>query len=126
MAKEYFYQSERVLIPAGTTPKTMFSEFVLNSSYERCVGLAILESQDGGIPFYRIGVNDKDQQYVQSVHKTLLQSSPAAGLRVTERFLPVNIKAGGHKVKISTELTKAPQSDIEYDVTFLLERDEQR
>lgn len=126
MAKEYFYQSERVLIPAGTSPKTMFSEFVLNSSYERCVGMAICESQTGGIPFYRIGLNDKDKQYVQSVHKDILQSSPSAGLRVSERFLALNVKAGGHKVKVSTELPKAPTGDIEYDVIFLLERDEQR
>lgn len=125
MAKEYFYQSETINYNAGTTARTLFYEIVLNSSYERCAGIAIFESKNGGIAAYRIGVDDKDKQYISAVHKDLLISNSAAGMETIKRFLPVNIKAGGHKVKIATVLPVDLVSDLEYDVVFLLEREEQ-
>ncbi len=125
MSKDLFYQSETINYNGGTTARTLFKELVLNSSYERCVGIAVLESKDGGIPSYRIGLDDKDKQYISAVHKNLLMSDTAAGLETGKRFLPVNIKAGGHKIKIATALPIDLVSDLEYDIVFLLERDQQ-
>ncbi len=125
MAKELYYQSETVNYNGGTTARTLFKEVILDSSYDRCIGIAVLESKDGGISSYRIGLDDKDKQYISAVHKDLLKSDPAAGLSTEKRFLPVNIKAGGHKVKVATALPVNLVSDLEYDIVFLLERDQQ-
>ncbi|MCT4587284.1 MAG: hypothetical protein N4A71_05635 [Carboxylicivirga sp.] len=126
MEKEYTYQSETISYPNAHAAGSYFKEIVLDSSYERCTGIAILESQTGGIPAFRIGLNDKDNRYISAVHKDLLKSDKAAGLDVSKRFLPVNIKAQGHKVKVATVLPAPLASDLEYDIVFLLERDKQK
>jgi hypothetical protein len=125
MAKEYFYQSETINYNSGTTARTLFKEIILDSAYDRCVGIAVFESKSGGIASYRIGVDDKDKQYISAVHKDLLISDKTAGMEPEKRFLPVNIKAGGHKIKIATALPVDLVSDLEYDVVLRLERDEQ-
>jgi hypothetical protein len=38
----------------------------------------------------------------------------------------MNIKAGGHKVKVITDIPALTVADMEYDVVFVLERTEQR
>jgi len=126
MKQESYYQSETIAYGTGTTASTYYKEITLNSSYERCVGIAVIESKDAALSSYRIGVADKDKQYISSVHKDMLRSHPTAGLSNKERFLPVNIKANGHKIKISTTLPVQLTADLEYDVVLLLERPEQQ
>ncbi|MBR8534420.1 hypothetical protein KDU71_02525 [Carboxylicivirga sediminis] len=123
--KEYFIQSETISFATGITAGTRRTEVVLNSAYERCIGVAIFETKDGGGP-YRIGLDDKDKQYISVVHKDMLISSPAAGMKIEDRFLKQNIKAGGHKVQISTAIPANLASDLEYDFVFLLEREPQK
>lgn len=125
MAKEQFYQTETIKYPAGTTARTMTKEVILNSSYERCVGIALFESSNGGLTTFRVGLDDKDKQYISAVHKDMLKSDPGAGLNMEERFLKINIKANGHKVKVNTELPYDTTAVLEYDIVFLLERDKQ-
>lgn len=126
MAKDIFYQTETISYPASQPAGSLFKEITLNSSYERCIGIALCESKDGGVPLYRIGLDDKDKQYISAVHKNLLKSDPAAGMAVANRFLPVNIKAEGHKIKVATVLPVPLVSDMEYDIVFLLQRDQQK
>jgi hypothetical protein len=126
MNKEFYYQTETINYPAATSARTMTKEVILNSSYERCVGIAVFESRGGGLPMYRIGLDDKDQQYISAVHKDLLASDKAAGMETSKRFLPLNIKAGGHKVKVNTELPWDTTDVLEYDIVFLLERGMQK
>lgn len=123
--KQVYYQTELISYDALTPAKTLYKEVVLDSSYQRCVGIAVIESGNGGIPFYRIGLDDKDNQFISAVHKNLLVSDVSAGMQLQNRFLPVNIKAGGHKVKVATEIPLALVSMLQYDIVFLLERDEQ-
>lgn len=125
MAKEFFYQTETINYNAGTTARTLFKEITLDGAYERCAGIAVLESKNGGIASYRIGVDDKDKQYISAVHKDLLLSDKSAGMETSNRFLPINIKAGGHKIKIATQIPVDLVSDLEYDIVFLLEREQQ-
>ncbi len=125
MMKETFYQTSTFNIPAATAAGVYYQEVVLDSSYERCVGLAILESVAGGISAYRIGLEDKDRQYISPVHKNLLISSPEVGVFPKNRFMDLNLKAGGHKVKIAISLPSAITEDIEIDAVFLLERSAQ-
>lgn len=124
--KEYFIQSETITYASGTGAGTLYKEIILNSSYERCIGIAILESSGGGIPAYRIGLDDKDKQYISVVHKDLLISDKTAGMSIKQRFMPQNIKAAGHKVKVATAIPAILTADIEYDFVFLLEREPQK
>ncbi len=124
--KEYFIQSETIQYNTGKTAGTVYKEIILNSSYERCVGIAVLESKNGGIPTYRIGLDDKDKQYISVVHKDLLLSDKTAGMSLSQRFLPQNIKAAGHKVKVATAIPADLTDDLEYDFVFLLEREPQK
>nr|WP_321453584.1 hypothetical protein [uncultured Carboxylicivirga sp.] len=126
MKKEYFIQSETISYPTGMVAGTKRKEITLNSSYERCIGVAVLESKTGGIPAYRIGLDDKDKQYISVVHKDMLISDKAAGMKIEDRFLVQNIKAGGHKVQISTAIPSDLVSDLEYDFVLLLEREQQK
>nr|WP_321405877.1 hypothetical protein [uncultured Carboxylicivirga sp.] len=126
MEKEYFIQSETISYATGTTAGTKRKEVTLNSSYERCIGVAVLESKNGGISTYRIGLDDKDKQYISVVHKDMLISDKAAGMSIDERFLKQNIKASGHKVQISTAIPSDLVSDLEYDFVLLLEREAQK
>lgn len=124
--KDLYYQSETITFPIGTTARTMTKEIILRSDYDRCIGIAVFESQTGGIPFYRIGLDDKDQQYISAVHKDLLISDKAAGMLSTNRFMPISIKAASHKVKVNTQLPKELTEILEYDIVFLLERKRQK
>jgi len=126
MAKEIFYQSETISYATSQPAGTLYKEITLNSSYERCIGIALIESKPGGVSAYRIGLDDKDKQYISAVHKNLLMSDPAAGMAVANRFLPVNIKADGHKVKVATVIPANLTADLEYDIVFLLQRDAQK
>ncbi len=124
--KDYFIQSETVTYATGQAAGTVYKEIILNSSYERCIGIAVLETSDGGIPTYRIGLDDKDKQYISVVHKDLLISDKTAGMSLKQRFMPQNIKAGGHKVKVAVAIPAALVSDLEFDIVFLLEREPQK
>lgn len=126
MEKEVFYQTETINYAAATPAATLYKEITLNSSYERCTGVALFESKTGGISTYRIGIDDKDKQYFSSTHKDLYVSSPQAGQQEENRFLKTNIKAGGHKIKIGTQLPEVLSSDLEYDIVFKLERNAQK
>ena len=126
MIKELFYQTEKIVFPADTQARTYRNEIILDSSYERCVGIAVIESQTGGIPVYRLGLEDKDKMIISTVHKSFLMSDKAAGLKLDNRALPLNIKAGGHKVKIITDIPVLLTAELEYDVVFILERSEQQ
>lgn len=124
--KEYFIQSETISYNSGKTAGTVFKEIILNSSYDRCIGIAVLESKGGGIPVYRIGLDDKDKQYISVVHKDMLLSDKTAGMSIKQRFLPQNIKAAGHRVKVATAIPVNLVDDLEYDFVFLLEREPQK
>ena len=124
--KEYFIQSETITYNTGKTAGTVYEEITLNSAYERCIGVAVLETKGGGIPTYRIGLDDKDKQYISVVHKDLLLSDKTAGMSLKQRFLPQNIKAAGHKVKVATSIPVNLVDDLEYDFVFLLEREPQK
>ncbi len=122
--KELTYQSEKITFASGTAERTYRTEFILNSGYERCIGIAVIESQTGGISSYRVGLEDNSGNVLISpVHKNFLQSDKAAGLKLENRVLPVNIKAGGQKIKVITEIPTALTADLEYDIVFVLERE---
>ncbi len=124
--KEIHYQTETIALPSATGAGSYTKEYILNSAYTRCIGIAVLESKTGGISTYRIGLDDKDNRYISAVHKNLLQSDKAAGMSFKDRFLPMNIKADGHRIKVTTVLPEPITSDLEYDIVFLLTRDAQK
>ncbi len=124
--KDYFIQSETISYATGQAAGTVYKEIILNSSYERCIGVAVLETADGGISTYRIGLDDKDKQYISVVHKDLLISDKTAGMSLKNRFLPQNIKAAGHKVKVAVSIPAILTDDLEFDMVFLLEREPQK
>ena len=121
--KEITYQAEKVSFASGTTARTYRNEFILDSSYERCIGIAVIETKDGGISSYRLGLEDNDKTIISLVHKDFLKSDPAAGMKLENRVLPLNIKAGGHKAKMVTDIPITLTADLEYDVVFVLERE---
>ncbi|MGQ1786346.1 hypothetical protein [Saccharicrinis sp. GN24d3] len=124
--KEYFIQSETISYATGTAAGTKREDITLRADFERCIGVAVFESGNGGIPSYRIGLDDKDKQYISVVHKDLLMSDKAAGMKIEDRFMKQNIKASGQKVQISTAIPALLTADLEYDFVFLLEREPQK
>lgn len=123
---EFYYQAEKITFPVDTNARTYRNEIILDSGYERCLGIAVIESKTGGIASYRIGLEDKDKMIISAVHKSFLQSAPEAGMKLENRCLPLNIKAGGHKVKVITDIPALLTEEMEYDVVFVLERSEQQ
>lgn len=123
--KEIFYQNETITLPAQTEPRAYRHEIILDQSYEHCVGLCIIEVKDGGIPTYRVGVEDRNKTIVSPVNKNFLQGDKSAGLKLENRVIPVNIRAEGSKIKIITDVPEKTKTEINYDVVLVLQRKEQ-
>ncbi len=123
MAKEYTYQCEVIEYESGVSARNYRKEFILNSGYERCIGVAVIPVSDGGNDAFLIGLEDKDKTIISNVPSDFLASDKSAGLNPSNRLLPVNIKAGGHKVKLVTEITEDTTAILSYYVVFQLERE---
>lgn len=121
--KEYFYQTKQIIYPDQTPSGTLYTDIVLNNAYERCIGVAIYPIQEGGQSFYRVGLGDQNQDYLNNIHYKALVASEASGLETDKRFMKLNIKAEGHTVKVRTEIPSQVVGTLSYDVVFLLERE---
>ncbi|MBD0403209.1 hypothetical protein [Flammeovirga sp. EKP202] len=121
--KEYFYQTQHISFPDQQPAGTLYKDIVLNNAYQRCVGIALFPITDGGQSFFRVGLGDQNQDYLNNIHYKALVSSEASGLEVDKRFMKVNIKAEGHILKLRTEIQNQVTSELSYDFILLLERD---
>lgn len=121
--KEYFYQTQHISFPDSTPAGTLYKDIVLNNAYKRCVGIAVYPILNGGQSFYRIGLGDQNQDYLNNIHYKALVGSENAGLEVDKRFMKVNIKAEGHILKLRTEIQTQVDSQLSYDFVLLLERE---
>ncbi len=124
--KEKFYQSETITYPTGTVARAHRQEIILDQGYENCVGLCIIEVEDGGIPTYRVGVEDRNKTIISPLNKDFLQSDKAAGLNLENRVIPVNIRAEGNKIKFITDIPEETTEKLEYDVVLVLEREQKK
>ncbi|GAA4839675.1 hypothetical protein [Algivirga pacifica] len=123
MSKETFLQVQKVSYAAGTPASTLYKELTLNSAYERCIGVCIYPILKGGIDVFRLGLADNNQDYINNIHYKALESVPEAGLEIGQRFHKVSFPAGGHRIKIRTEIPTQLATDLTYDFVFLLERE---
>ncbi|GAA4850961.1 hypothetical protein [Algivirga pacifica] len=124
MKKEYYYQVVNVKYPSGTPVGTLHKEVSLSNAYDHCVGVAFYPiATSGANDFFRVGIADNSQDYVQNIPFKALMSDPTAGLQQANRFAPLLITGRGHVVKVRTEFTAAITAVVEYDLIFLMERD---
>ncbi|WP_053404252.1 hypothetical protein [Persicobacter sp. CCB-QB2] len=120
MRKETFLQTKTIEVPAGTASTVIRSEVKLNSSYERCTGVAIYPIKQGGLDAFRVGLEDNGGALLQVTHQDALTADKS--LPFNDRFQEVDIPANGHTVKINTQFDQQTTEKLVYDFVFRLTR----
>ncbi|GJM64973.1 hypothetical protein [Persicobacter diffluens] len=120
MKKETFLQTKTIEIPGATAATVIRSEVKLNSSYERCTGVAIYPIKQGGVDAFRVGLDDNGGALLQVTHQDALTADKS--LPFSDRFQEINVPANGHTVKINTQFDQQTTEALKYDFVFRLER----
>jgi len=122
--KQYHYQTELISYNTGTVASNLRKEIILNSAYERCIGVGIIPVSNGGINMHKVGIEDATETIITPVPFSFLESDKAAGLKPENRLLPINMRAMGHKATMITEIPQDITAELSYYVVFQLEREQ--
>lgn len=121
--KRIKYQKLLVTVGSATASGTTSqSEIQLDSSYTKCTGIQIQEISDGGITngFYRVGIKDDNQVYLDVVHKNVLLGGTNPPPK--DRFMPITIDIrDGIKTQVQVNNPASLSSDLQIEVVFRLE-----
>lgn len=113
-----------VTIANGTASGITKIPKVIDSTVERVIGISIQPISNGGLTYYRIGIQDDNQVYDELNHFKNYVAGDAAGLSSEQRFVATNIRGDENKVYVNVETPAPTTSDLVFDVTFLCERKE--
>ena len=115
------YQTIAINKPANTPAGRYTDSQELDSDWDFCDGVQIIESTDGGIPFYSVGLEDKSQTYHNITHKKDWMSGNDTPInqRYKDIYIPV---IRGEKLDIKTEFGAVLASDINYQIIFRLHK----
>ncbi len=115
------YQTETVKKIAGTVTGRYTDSVELDSNFDYCDGVQVIEITNGGVPFYSVGIEDKNNSYHNLTHKADWingQDTPINN-RYKEIFIPV---IRGDKLDIKTALDTVPVIDVEYQIIFRMRK----
>ena len=100
MSRQQKIQTKETSIPTTTTAQTSSVDFEPDQSYDRIVGIGVVEITDGDQSTYKIGFEDEDGNvYLDLVEKSMLLTGVSVPPK--EKYFPLNIPiTKGRKYKI--------------------------
>lgn len=115
------YQTETVTKAALTGEGRYTNSIELDTNFDYCDGVQIIELSNGGVPFYSIGLEDKTNTYHSTTHKAdwINGSDTPINNRYKEIFIPV---IRGDKLDIKTAIDTALVSEVKYQIIFRLRK----
>ncbi|MFD3001438.1 hypothetical protein ACFS7Z_13785 [Pontibacter toksunensis] len=111
-------QTVTVVLPAGTPAGVHEVTEILDTQYQQCVGVAVYETSNGGVPNYKIGLRDDTQTYQMNTHRDDWVSS--TDVAPDERYKSLDLPVNGSRLTIRTQLQAALTSELSYDIVFRL------
>lgn len=111
-----------VVTKANATPASRYTDsHELDSNYEFCDGVQIIEIGAGGIATYAIGLEDKSNTYHSITNKKDWQSG--TDTPINHRYKDIHIPViRGEKVDIKTEFTANLAAELKYEIIFRLRK----
>jgi hypothetical protein len=115
------YQTVDVKQAAGTVKGKYTESVELDSNFDFCDGVQAIDILNGGITFYSIGLEDKNNTYQNVTHKSDWNSSTSTPInhRYKSIFIPV---VRGDKVDIRTQVESDLVSELHYQLIFRLRK----
>lgn len=112
-------QTHTVTLPAGTVAGQYEDNVTLDLGYKRCLGVAVYENNDGGIPNYQIGLRDNRATYQEQTHKNDWVITPDTA--PDQRLKSMDLPTDGTKLYIRTVIAQTLTEELSYDIVFKLE-----
>ena len=113
------YQRLEVSYPAGTTAGLRKDNIViLDPEMDKAVGIAMYPITDGGIDAVRIGMTDPSGEVQEPTHQDDWTDKGYGDYY--NRKKPLDIEARGRKITIAVDIPGTLQSDLKFDLVFIL------
>ena len=119
------YQTKSVTVTNGTGSGTkgQFSSIALDSEYDRCIGIRVIETGSTA-QSYRLSLLAGAQgatNLIDLVHKDLWLST--TGIKPEDRPIPVDIPAKGNSYVIGYDIITTLSAELALDIVFILVKD---
>ncbi len=107
---------------ANATPAGRYTDSVeLDTEFEVCDGVQVKELGAGGVTFYNIGLEDKNNTYQSLTHKDDYITTTA--VNPNERYKRISIPViQGQKVDVKTEFDAVLGAELKYQIIFRLRK----
>lgn len=115
------YQTVEV-VKANALAAGRYSDSIeLDSNYEYCDGVQVIEITAGGIPTYAIGLEDKNNTYHNITNKKDWASG--SDTPINQRYKDIHIPViNGEKLEIKTEFAVVLAAELKYEIIFRLRK----
>lgn len=117
------YQTEIITQAAGTNAGTFTKQVKLDENFESCDGVQIIEITNGGIPYYSIGIDDKNNTYHSITHKKDWISGE--NVKLDDRYKSILIPIVD-KLDIKINLPVPTITDIQFQIIFRLKKKDRK
>ena len=110
-------QSRVITIANGTSQGTVLAAKIsLDTSYEKATGVHIVEIKNGGLPYYRLSVqDDAGTTQTDMMHKKTYEYDPE------REFKQIDVQVVERQMLIQVELPQNLTDDLVFELTFKLE-----
>jgi len=115
------YQTVIVKMAAGTAKGKYTENVELDSNFDYCDGVQSIEILPGGVTYYNIGLEDKNNTYHNLTHRNDWNNGTDTPInnRYKEIFIPV---IRGDKLEVKTQFDTDLVSDLQYQIIFRLRK----
>jgi len=115
------YQTEEIRYSAGTEFGKFSKNVELDSNFDYCDGVQVIELSNGGVPFYNIGLEDKSNTYHSQTHKNdwINGTDTPINSRYKDVMIPV---INGSKLQVVTQFDAVPTQELRYQIIFKLKK----
>lgn len=111
------YQTQTVLIPAGTLAGFYeLPPFEMNPNYSKVSGIKMVEVYNLQNFIHRISLRDTADVFIDMVSALFLKSNYSIINNV--EFTPCNIKAAGNKITVLVNITSNLAADYKFDIIY--------
>lgn len=93
----------------------------LDTNFDYCDGIQIKELSNGGVPYYSVGLEDKNNTYHSITHKDDYIASTS--VEPDKRYKTIHIPVvSGEKIEIKTEFDANLAAELRYQIIFRLRK----
>lgn len=114
------YETLTVTIPSGTSAVSTTKDINFDTAYQQVEGVAMVEIDNGGIPYYQIGIETDDTTFHHVSHKEIFQTSKDVAQK--DKFKEISIPISTKKVKVRIATPATTTSDLVFQLVFKLTR----